>query len=63
MDRTVCKQSMMTRITGFPAIKTLEQFNFDFAKGVKRGQIEELTGLGFIERHKNVVLVGFQGMD
>jgi DNA replication protein DnaC len=60
--RTVRKQNMMTRLAGFPAIKTLEQFNYDFAKGVKRSQIEELAGLGFIERNENVVLVGPSGV-
>jgi DNA replication protein DnaC len=60
--RTVCKQNMMTRLAGLPAIKTLEQFNYDFAKGVKRSQIEELAGLGFIERNENVVLVGPSGV-
>lgn len=60
--RTVRKQSMMTRLAGFPAIKTLEQFNYDFAKGVKRSQVEELAGLGFIERRENVVLVGPSGV-
>ena len=56
--RTVRKQSRMTRLAGFPAIKTLERFNYDFAKGVKRSQVEELAGLGFIKRNENVVLVG-----
>jgi DNA replication protein DnaC len=60
--RTVRKQTMMTRLAGFPAIKTLEQFNYDFAKGVKRSQIEELAGLGFIERNENVILVGPSGV-
>lgn len=60
--RTVRKQSMMTRLAGFPAIKTLEQFNYDFAKGVRRSQVEELAGLGFIERNENVVLVGPSGV-
>jgi len=60
--RAVRKQSMMTRLAGFPAIKTLEQFNYDFAKGVKRSQVEELAGLGFIERNENVVLVGPSGV-
>lgn len=60
--RTVRKQTMMTRLAGFPAIKTLDQFNYDFAKGVKRSQIEELAGLGFIERNENVVLVGPSGV-
>ena len=60
--RTARKQSMMTRMAGFPAIKTLDQFSYDFAKGVKRSQIEELAGLGFIERRENVVLVGPSGV-
>lgn len=60
--RTVRKQSMMTRLAGFPVIKTLDAFNYDFAKGVKRSQIEELAGLGFIERNENVVLVGPSGV-
>jgi DNA replication protein DnaC len=42
--------------------KTLDDFNYGFAKGVKRSQIEDLAGLGFIERHENVVLVGPSGV-
>lgn len=60
--RTVRKQSMMTRLAGFPVIKTLDAFNYEFAKGVKRSQIEELAGLGFIERNENVVLIGPSGV-
>lgn len=60
--RSSRKQSMLTRLAGFPAIKTLEEFNYTFAKGVKRQQIEELAGLGFIERHENIVLVGPSGV-
>lgn len=45
-----------------PAIKTLMEFNDDFAKGVKRSQIEDLAGLGFSERNENVVLVGPSGV-
>ena len=56
--RKVRKQSMMTRLAGFPVIKTLEDFSDDFAKGVKRSQVDELAGLGFVERRENVVLVG-----
>jgi DNA replication protein DnaC len=42
--RTLRKQSMMTRLAGFPATKTLERFTYDFAKGVKRSQVEEQGG-------------------
>ena len=60
--RDVRKQSMLTRLAGFPAIKTLDDFDYEFAQGVKRSQIEELAGLGFIERNENVVLVGPSGV-
>lgn len=60
--RRVRKQGMLTRLAGFPAIKTLDDFDYAFAAGVKRSQIEELAGLGFIERQENVVLVGPSGV-
>lgn len=60
--RRVRKQGMLTRLAGFPAIKTLDDFDYDFAAGVKRSQIEELAGLGFLERQENVVLVGPSGV-
>ena len=53
---------MMTRLAGFPAIKTPDDFNYDFAKGVKKSQIEELAGLGFARRRENIVLVGPSGV-
>ena len=56
------KQSMLTRLAGFPAIKTLEDFDYGFASGLKRSQIEELASLAFIERAENVVLVGPSGV-
>lgn len=46
---------MLTRLAGLPAIKMLEDFDYEFAQGVKRSQIEELAGLGFVERNENVV--------
>ena len=52
---------MLTRVAGFPAIKTLEAFDFAFATGVPRTQIHELASLSFIERIENVVLLGPSG--
>ncbi|KAG0288535.1 hypothetical protein BGZ96_007716 [Linnemannia gamsii] len=49
-------------MAGFPAIKTLDDFNYDFAKGVKKAQLEELAALNFVERNENVVLVGPSGV-
>ena len=56
------KQSMLTRLAGFPAIKTLEDFDYGFASGLKRSQLEELASLAFVERAENVVLVGPSGV-
>ena len=60
--RQLRKQTLMTRLAGFPVIKTLDDFSYDFAKGVKKSQVEELAGLGFVERHENVVLIGPSGV-
>jgi DNA replication protein DnaC len=55
-------RSTLTRLAGFPAIKTLEQFDYEFASGVPKAMIQELGGLAFIERNENVVLVGPSGV-
>jgi DNA replication protein DnaC len=53
---------MFARIAGFPAIKTLDGFDFGFATGVPRQQIHELASLAFIERTENVVFLGPSGV-
>ena len=47
-------RTMLSRVAGFPAIKTLDQFDFEFAVGAPRQQIQQLAGLSFIERAENV---------
>lgn len=39
---------MMTRLPSLPVVKTLDEFNYEFAKGVKRDQLDDLAGLGFV---------------
>jgi DNA replication protein DnaC len=46
---------------GFPALKTLEAYDFAFATGAPRSQILELAALGFVERAENIVLLGPSG--
>ena len=48
----------MARARRLPAIKTLEAFDFGLATCAPRQQIQELAGLGFVERAENVVLLG-----
>ncbi len=53
---------MFARIAGFPAIKTLDQYDFNFATGAPRKQIMELVSLAFVERAENVVFLGPSGV-
>ena len=59
--RRVRSREMLTRTAGFPAMKTLEAYDFSFATGAPRAQIQELASLGFVERAENVVLLGPSG--
>ena len=56
--RRVRSREILTRTAGFPALKTLEAYDFTFATGAPRSQIQELASLGFVERAENIVLLG-----
>jgi DNA replication protein DnaC len=51
-------RDMFARTAGFPAIKTLDRYDFGFATGAPRQQITELASLAFVERAENVVMLG-----
>jgi DNA replication protein DnaC len=55
-------RQMLARVAGFPAVKTLDGYDFEFATGAPRQQIMQLAGLGFVERAENVVLLGPSGV-
>ena len=55
-------RDMFARTAGFPAIKTLDGYDFGFATGAPRQQIMELASLAFIERAENVVMLGPSGV-
>ena len=59
--RRIRAREMLTRTAGFPALKTLDGYDFAFATGAPRQQIQELAALGFVERSQNVVLLGRSG--
>ncbi len=50
------------RLARFPWIKTLDQFDFDFQPSLDRRQVRELTGMSFVERAHNVVILGPPGV-
>lgn len=52
----------LTKLAGFPAIKTLDDYDFTFAVGTPKKSIQELSSLSFIERNENIILVGPSGV-
>lgn len=42
--------------------KTFEEYDFTFATGAPKNQLREVTGLAFIERKENIVLLGPSGV-
>lgn len=52
----------LLKMAAFPAVKTLEQYDFAFASGAPRAQLQELAALSFIERAENIVLLGPSGV-
>jgi len=61
-SRAERSRKTLTKMAGFPTIKTLEQFDFDFTVGVNRRQIEELSTLEFINKKENIILLGQSGV-
>ena len=45
-----------------PWIKTLEQFDYSFQPSVDKKVVRELSGLGFVDRAENVILLGPPGV-
>lgn len=55
-------RTILTKLASFPAVKTLDEFDFKFAQGVPRKQLQELSSLSFIERKENIALLGPSGV-
>lgn len=60
--KTQRTKATLLKFAGLPTIKTLEEYDFNFASGVPKGQLMELSGLSFIERHENVVMLDPSGV-
>ena len=52
----------LLKMATLPAIKTLEDYDFAFAAGTPKAQVQELASLAFIERAENIVLLGPSGV-
>jgi DNA replication protein DnaC len=53
-SRRARARKMFARVAGFPAIKTLDQYDFTFTTGAPRRQLMELASLAFVRRGENV---------
>lgn len=50
------------RSSGFPFVKTLSDFDWDFQPSIPRAKVEELATLRFVDDAENVLLVGSPGV-
>jgi len=55
-------RSMLLKTAGFPSLRQLEDYDFKFAVGAPKKQIESLASLSFIQRKENIVLLGPSGV-
>lgn len=60
--RQVRSRQTLVRMAAFPVIKTLDQYDFEFATGTPKALIDELATLRFVERGENVVFLGPSGV-
>ena len=61
-NRLENSKKILTKFAGFPAIKTLEEFDYNFTVGVNSKQINELASLEFVKRAENIILLGQSGV-
>jgi len=51
------------KLSGMPAMKTVEGFDLDWLKGgLTKSQLNELSSLSFIDRKENLILMGPSGL-
>ena len=50
------------RVAGFPFIRTLKEFDFDFQPSINKKEILDLATLRFVEQKKNILLIGSTGV-
>jgi len=55
-------RTTLLKFAGLPAIKHFEDYDFNFATGAPKRQLQELCGLQFVERAENVILLGPSGV-
>ena len=50
------------KVAGFPSVKTLSEFDFDFQELINKQQIYDFNSLRFIDKKENIVFYGNSGV-
>jgi DNA replication protein DnaC len=61
-ERRSRSQVMLTKLAGFPAIKLIDDYDFQFAAGAPKKTIQTLQSMAFVERKENVIFLGPSGV-
>ncbi len=55
-------QATLFKFSGLPSLKRFEDYDFKFATGAPKKQLQQLAGMSFVERAENIVLLGPSGV-
>lgn len=55
-------ENACVKTAGFPFIKTMDDFEFEFQPGVNKKELLELNKLGFLDKKENILFVGSSGV-
>ncbi|MDI6602488.1 MAG: ATP-binding protein, partial [Thermoanaerobacteraceae bacterium] len=58
-DRSINRKIQTAK---FPSLKTIEEFDFKFQPGINEKEIINLSGLSFIDKKENIILIGPPGV-
>ncbi len=61
-EKTQRSRSSLLKFSGLPSIKHLEDYDFGFATGAPKKQIQSYYSLSFIERQENIIFLGPSGV-
>ena len=61
-EKTQRSQTTLFKFSGLPAVKRYEDYDFRFASGAPKKQIQSYLNLSFVERQENIVFLGPSGV-
>ncbi len=55
-------RGVLQKMASFPALKRMEDYDFNHPIGINKRQIEELSTLNFVQKKENILLLGPSGV-